>query len=79
MSDISRVIKEISDKFNEALESEGFFITITRREGEDMLQHYQARVNFLDDDVLPSLNQIRGSLKKELGRDFKSLAGREYG
>lgn len=78
MTDTTRVMKEISDKFDEALQSEGFFITITHREGEDVLKHYQARVNFLNDDVLPSINHIRGLLHKELGRDFKSLADRKY-
>ena len=78
MSEISRVVKEISEKFDEALESEGFFITITRREGKDELKHFQARVNFLNDDVLPSINHIRGLLQKELGQDFKNLDLRKY-
>lgn len=42
-----------------------FFITITRKEG-DQLFHYQAKVDFSEDDCLPSLDEIRKLVEKEL-------------
>ena len=71
------IIDQTAQVVKEAFDSEGFFITITIREG-DGLKHYQARDNFLDGDVLPSLNHVKNLVQQELGQNFKNLGLRRF-
>ena len=73
----NKVIQECQDKLQEAIASEGFLIVITRRNGDD-LKHYQARVNFRNDDVLPSINHVRELFRQELGKEYTNLEMRTF-
>ena len=72
-----KVIQECRDKLQQAVDSEGFMIVITRRNGDD-LEHYQARVNFRNDDALPSINHVRELIRQELGQDYTNLEMRTF-
>ena len=58
---------EIVTELKKAGEADGFFITITRKEGKKLF-HYQSHVNFLPMDLIPSLDEI-----KKIWSKFKSV------
>lgn len=70
-------IQRCQDELEKAIASKGFLITITRSSG-DNLEHFQARVNFRNDDVLPSVDHIRENIRQELGQDYKNLELRTF-
>lgn len=70
-------IRQCQDELEKAIASKGFFITITHLKG-DNLEHFQARINFRNDDVLPSINHIRENIRQELGQDYKNLELRTF-
>jgi len=61
MSDKRKITKEIQAKLKDAIKSDGFLITLTTKKG-DQLFHYHAYVDFLEPDILPSLQKIQEDL-----------------
>jgi len=65
MSENAQIIDELNKKLEEAEKADGFFVTISYRKGE-VLHHYQAHINFKQDDLLPSLEEVERLIKKEV-------------
>lgn len=56
---------ELEKKIEEAKESDGYFITISQRNGTN-LKHYQVHSKtFYPEDLVNSLNEIRKLIAKE--------------
>ena len=65
MTENKKTIKEIKSKLREAIKSDGFFITLTTKKGNQLF-HYHAYVNFYEIDVLPSIEIIHKNLINQI-------------
>lgn len=63
MIDEKKLLEELNQAIEEAQKADGFFMTVTRREG-DTLYHYQAQFKFKPDDCILSLNEIEKLVRK---------------
>lgn len=57
--------KNIMKQFEEAEKSEGYFITITAL-NDGRLNHYQQQKRFPKEDLLPSLEEIKKLIIREM-------------
>ena len=56
--------KEVNTKISEAVESNRYLITISHHDGQK-LHHYWVTNDFLDADLIPSLDQLRKDLSEK--------------
>lgn len=68
---MSNVVDELNEKLEEARKAGSFFITVTYKKDE-VLKHWQGRVEFLDDDMLSSLTELKKLVKDELPNKGKT-------
>ncbi len=64
MADEKKIMEELNQAIEEAQKADGFFVTISRREG-DKLYHFQAQIKFKPDDCILSLNEIEQLVRRE--------------
>lgn len=53
----------LKENLDKALESDGYFITITRREGT-VLKHFQKHESFFPQDIWDSLHELKMMIAK---------------
>jgi len=60
--DKAKEIEKLNQKLEEAQKADGFFITVSTRQGKT-LSHYQIHMNFKEDDLIPSLEEVMKLVK----------------
>ena len=73
MSNKRKIVKEIQAKLKDAIKSDGFFITLTTKKG-DQLFHYHAYIDFLEPDIMPSLQKIQEDLIRQINPPLQITA-----